>query len=197
MKKYLRKTLQSIAIVAFFFQIISFGMAIYYMMHLESISYPIMHSVDILNCVCFMIIYIAMGCMFKNTSQNKYFLFLLSFLQLCFIILECLRRNSPAGEIGYICASFTNFVIEFYIGINLFKLEDNRYVKNFGLALFINALIWFSLVAVLYIQFVVKNPVLKYIVMSLSIIDQLSCAFIMLGAFWTFKKVQAGFNEIE
>lgn len=116
--------------VAFLSQMIAFVVATYNVIHVENISSSIMKIVDIVNCMFFVIIYIAMGCMFKKNSQNKYFLFLLAFLQFCFIILLVfVYRNSPAGKIGYMSASFTNFIIEFYIGINLFKLEDNRHVK--------------------------------------------------------------------
>lgn len=68
---------------------------------------------------------------------------------------------------------------------------------NFGLALFVNALIWCLLMAVLYIQFVIKGAIFSYISMILSTIDQLSCAFIFLSAFLVLKKVKAGFNDLE
>lgn len=163
----------------------------------NNINFIPMEIGDAINCFLFAVIYVFIGMLFKLKTQNRMFFFLLAFLNICFLALNTVITDPMAYKIGNIFASFSNFIIEFYVGLNLLKLIENKYIKGLGLSLLINAIIWFFLLAFLYSKLVANIPALNYITMTLSVLDQVSCLYIMLTAFFVFKFSYIPFNSIE
>jgi hypothetical protein len=180
--------MQIICLVAMLSELLTIGVVIYQFFIATTIDFVPVHILDGLNCIFFALIYFFITFLLEKKGYCRGAIIALALLNIFFVVfIIYLPISSNYRTYALLLGSFLNFGLEFHIGLHLFNLEDNLYIKNFGLAIFINSLIWILSTAFQYIHIIPDSIDVNLYNKIMSVLDQASCIFIIWTTFSLFR----------
>lgn len=190
--------MQIICLVALLFQIVIIGQILCsFLSSTGYMDFSIINYIDNINTVFLTIIFSSIGVFLKDRIPSWKLLFVLSAINLCFILSGLLIHKPMYRIVPILILSVTNFVYEFYLGLNLFRLEENKSLKAFGLALFVNSILWIVYTSFEYVIMFASLSVSKKYMMIVGLLDPFSVIYLLMTIYLMFRNYKVSKQTIK